>query len=136
MRQYRITGLNVKHKDEKIGKIEEIGGEVRFGDTLAECVSLAGGESQARDALNASTVRAVKQAIRSRAANAPDNDTPEAFANDVAKYFQEAIPSAGRIGPTVATVKNFAEEMRERQAKGEEVTPESLFARAKELGII
>ena len=86
--------------------------------------------------MNSSTVKAVKQAIRSRAANAPDDDTPTRFQADIAKYFLEASPTPGRIGPTVATVKNFADEMRERQAKGEEVTPEALFARAKELGII
>ena len=124
--------LTASHKG--LGKLEmEV--EISQAETLQEAVNWSGGERQALEGLNWLAQFRAASGIRSRASNAAETETKEVAFSAFEKIALEAIPAAGRVGPTKADKLSFADEIQRLKAAGEEVSGEKLLELAEEYGI-
>lgn len=128
--------LTAKHKS--LGDLA-MALEIPQAESLEEAINWAGGQGKTLTTLNWVAVFRALSGVRSAAGNPQENETAEAFAERADKIAAEAIPSAGRVGPTNKEKLSFAEAVQKRkadaQAQGEEVSGEELLAIAQEYGL-
>ena len=107
---------------------------VREGESLPECIEFAGGDENARLALNWLARSRCKSRITSTAGNATPETELVKLAEQFDKFASTAAASAGRTGPTNTSAIAFKDAVAALSA--EEKTPEAIFALAQSMGIV